>query len=103
MFQIRNDTDEEGTIESIKRGVNFSGPALCTLIFVRYLKFHRTVYADPAVDKKIYRYVYLVSLCLILPSPYFAYDIVVDSSFKRNAKSYLENHFTFEKVKFFPL
>ncbi|EMJ96348.1 DUF389 domain-containing protein [Leptospira alstonii] len=72
---------------------------ISTLIFVRYLKFHRTVYADSAVDKKIYRYVYLVSLCLILPSLYFAYDIVVDSSFKRNAKSYLENHFTFEKSK----
>ncbi|EKT85820.1 DUF389 domain-containing protein [Leptospira santarosai] len=72
---------------------------ISTLIFVRYLKFTRTVYTDPAVDKKIYRYVYLVSICLILPSLYFAYDIVVDSSFKRNAKNYLENHFTFEKSK----
>ncbi|EMO87055.1 DUF389 domain-containing protein [Leptospira noguchii] len=72
---------------------------ISTLIFVRYLKFQRTVYTDPAIDKRIYRYVYLLSVCLILPSIYFAYDIVVDSAFKRNAKSYLENQFTFEKSK----
>lgn len=37
LFHIRNDTDESGTIESIKRGVNFSGSALWTLIFAIFI------------------------------------------------------------------
>ncbi len=72
---------------------------LTTFIFVKYFRFRRKTYIDKQSEKKFNRYILIVSLALIIPSVFMAYDVISESTFRKNANQYIGNNFNFEKSK----
>ncbi|WP_406600504.1 DUF389 domain-containing protein [Leptospira sanjuanensis] len=72
---------------------------ISTLIAVRYLKFKKITYPDKETEKRIARYVYAISLILLLPSLILAYDLIKESTFKKNARIFIDSNFKSEKSR----
>jgi uncharacterized membrane protein len=72
---------------------------LGTYLIVRYMKFHKKHFEDKAYEKKVRRYILLITLVTVAPSIYLAYRIVDRSIFESNAKSFIQNELTFSDTQ----
>lgn len=71
--------------------------SLSTFLFVRFLKFPLKQEVDKAHTIKVKRYIYIVVTITVLPSIYFAYQIVQQTIFKTNAINFINNEFIFKQ------
>jgi uncharacterized hydrophobic protein (TIGR00271 family) len=72
---------------------------IATFIIVRYLKFHKKVFNDERVQKRVTRYIVIVVAVTVLPSIYLAYRIVDKSFFETNARNFVQNEFKFKRTQ----
>ncbi|ASZ12767.1 TIGR00341 family protein [Chitinophaga pendula] len=70
-----------------------------TILIVRYLHFPKKSFQDPAREKKVARYIWIVVIITIIPSIYLAYRIVNRSIFMANANNFLKNEFNFKNTQ----
>ncbi|MFD0940198.1 TIGR00341 family protein [Pedobacter boryungensis] len=68
---------------------------LGTYLIVRYMKFHKKHFEDKAYEKKVRRYILIITVITVAPSIYLAYRIVDRSIFENNAKAFIQNELTF--------
>ncbi|MFC1225737.1 TIGR00341 family protein [Pedobacter sp. BG31] len=68
---------------------------ISTYLIVRFLKFDKKHFEDPGVEKKVSSYILFTVLITIIPSIYFAYDIVQKSIFENNAQKFIREQFDF--------
>lgn len=68
---------------------------LSTYLIVRYLRFHKTEFEDPAIRKRGIRYIVAIVLLTALPSIYLAYKLVQKSIFEQHAATYIKSAFRF--------
>jgi uncharacterized hydrophobic protein (TIGR00271 family) len=73
--------------------------AIATYLMSRYLKLQRTHFDDPAVQKKVSRYVIIIVVLTIIPSIYMAYRIVNRSIFESNARKFVEQEFHYKNTQ----
>lgn len=73
--------------------------SIATYLMSRYLQLQRTHFDDPAVRKKVTRYLILIVVMTILPSIYMAYRIVNKSIFENNARKFVEEEFNFPNTQ----
>ncbi|MFD0766296.1 DUF389 domain-containing protein [Mucilaginibacter lutimaris] len=73
--------------------------AIATYLMSRYLNLQRTHFDDPAVQKKVSRYLIIIVVVTILPSIYMAYRIVNKSIFENNARKFVEEEFHFHNTQ----
>lgn len=73
--------------------------AIATFLMARYLKLHKKIFEDTAVERKVTRYVILIVIITIIPSIYMAYRIVNKSIFESNARKYVEEEFHFKNTQ----
>ncbi|WDF54241.1 DUF389 domain-containing protein [Mucilaginibacter sp. KACC 22063] len=73
--------------------------AIATYLMSRYLNLQRTHFDDPAVQKKVSRYLIIIVILTILPSIYMAYRIVNKSIFENNARKFVEEEFHFHNTQ----
>lgn len=73
--------------------------AIATYLMSRYLNLQRTHFDDPAVQKKVSRYLVIIVILTILPSIYMAYRIVNKSIFENNARKFVEQEFHFSNTQ----
>lgn len=71
--------------------------SLSTFLFVRFLKFPLKQEVDKAHTIKVKRYIYIVVTITVLPSVYFAYQIVQQTIFKTNAVNFINKEFVFKQ------
>ncbi len=71
--------------------------SLSTFLFVRFLKFPLKQEVDKAQTIKVKRYIYIIVTITILPSIYFAYQIVQETIFKTNAANFMNKEFIFNQ------
>ncbi len=72
---------------------------IATYIIVRYLKFHKKIFQDEKVQKKVSRYIIIIMTVTILPSIYLAYRIVNKSFFETNARQFVQKEFAFKQTQ----
>jgi uncharacterized hydrophobic protein (TIGR00271 family) len=72
--------------------------AISTFVIVRYLRYPRKKFADDAIEKKVKMYVVIIALATLVPSIYFAYNVVMKSFFVRNASEFVRNEMNFENT-----
>lgn len=68
---------------------------LGTYLIVRYLRFHKTEFENPAIRKRVIRYIVGIVLITALPSIYLAYKIVQKSIFEKNADAFIKTACSF--------
>ena len=71
--------------------------SLSTFLFVKFLKFPIKQEVDKAHTIKVKRYIYIIVTITVLPSIYFAYQIVQQTIFKTNAINFISNELVFER------
>jgi len=71
--------------------------SLSTFLFVKFLKFPIKQEVDKAHTIKVKRYIYIVVTITVLPSIYFAYQIVQQTIFKTNAVNFINNELVFDR------
>lgn len=71
--------------------------SLSTFLFVRFLKFPLKQEVDKVHTVRVKRYIYIVVTITILPSIYFAYQIVQQTIFKTNAVNFINKEFDFKQ------
>ncbi|RYY56304.1 MAG: TIGR00341 family protein [Chitinophagaceae bacterium] len=62
---------------------------LATFIIVRYLKFRTKVFADRGQQKRVTRYIWLISVLTLIPSVFLAFRIVQKTIFEQNARRFV--------------
>lgn len=73
--------------------------SLSTFLFVRFLKFPLKQEVDKIHTIKVKRYIYIVVTITVLPSIYFAYQIVQQTIFKTNAVNFVNKEFVFKQTQ----
>lgn len=73
--------------------------SLSTFLFVRFLKFPLKQEVNKAHSLKVKRYIYIIVTITVLPSIYFAYQIVQQTIFKTNAVNFVNNEFVFDRTQ----
>lgn len=72
---------------------------LATLLIVRYLKFHKIEFPTVEQQKKVTRYILIITILTVLPSVYLAWRIVKHTIFEENAKNFVQNEFHFAQTQ----
>ncbi|MCU7549282.1 TIGR00341 family protein [Chitinophagaceae bacterium LB-8] len=72
---------------------------LATFLIVRYLKFHKKEFATLSQQKRVIRSIWFIVILTILPSIYLAWRIVQRTIFEENAKSFVQNEFSFPQTQ----
>lgn len=73
--------------------------ALATYIIVRYLKYSKKEFMDPARERKARRFIILTVIISIIPSVILGYRIILRSYFETNVDRYVSEVFNFEKTQ----
>jgi len=73
--------------------------SLSTFLIVRFLKFPLKQEVDRAQSRKVKRYIFIIVAITVLPSIYFAFNIVEQTIFKTNALAYINQEFNFEETQ----
>lgn len=73
--------------------------ALATYIIVRYLKYSKKEFLDPAREKKAHRYILFTAIVTIIPSVILGYRIILSSYFETNVDRYVSEVFRFDKTQ----
>lgn len=63
--------------------------ALATLLTARFLKFPYRAFPEPRLRKRAQRIIWAIALVTLLPSIYFAYDIIRQGRFRENAERFV--------------
>ncbi len=72
---------------------------LATFLIVKKLRFHNKEFSTPAREKRVSRYIIIISVLIILPSIYLAYRIVQRSIFENSAKKFVKDAFHFARTQ----
>lgn len=72
---------------------------LGTYLIIRYMKFHKKEFEDKVYEKKVRRYILMITIVTITPSIYLAYKIVDRSIFESNAKLFIQNELNFSETQ----
>ncbi|MDF1673167.1 MAG: DUF389 domain-containing protein [Vicingaceae bacterium] len=70
--------------------------ALSTWIIVKYLKFPLATYINPERQKRVKRYILVISLLIIVPSGFTFWNTIQESIFENNAERFVVENFEFE-------
>ncbi len=70
--------------------------ALSTWLIVKYLKFPLATYINPERQKKVKRYILVISLLIIIPSGFTFWNTIQESIFENNAEKFVVENFEFE-------
>ncbi len=73
--------------------------SLSTYLVVRFLKFPFKQIIDRAQSNKVRKSIYIVVLVTVLPSIYFAYQIIEQTIFKSNAINFVNEEMIFDKTQ----
>jgi uncharacterized hydrophobic protein (TIGR00271 family) len=73
--------------------------SFATLLMVRFLKFPLKQIVDKAQSKRVKNYITLIVLITVLPSIYFAYQIVQQAIFRNNAIKFINKEIKFDKTQ----
>ncbi len=65
--------------------------ALATYLMVRYLKFPRKTFLDPATERKVHRSIALFTIIVVVPSIFIAINVIRETSFDNNAIKYVND------------
>ena len=66
-----------------------------TFLGVRFFRFPHKTFVNPEREKVVTRYVGLIVLCTLIPSIYFAYNIVRESLFESSAEKFIAEELSF--------
>jgi len=70
--------------------------ALSTWVIVKYLKFPLATYINKERQKKVKRYILIISLLIIVPSGFTFWNTIQESIFANNAEKFVAENFEFE-------
>jgi uncharacterized hydrophobic protein (TIGR00271 family) len=70
--------------------------ALSTWLLVKYLKFPLATYINVERQKKVKRYILVISLLIIIPSGFTFWNTIQESIFTNNAGKFVNDSFQFE-------
>lgn len=73
--------------------------SLSTFLIVRFLKFPYKQEVDKLRENQLRKYIYIVVTITVLPSIYFAYQIIQQTIFKTNALNFVNKELAFEKTQ----
>lgn len=73
--------------------------AIATFIVIRFLKYSKKVFLDPARERKVKRYIMLVSIVTLLPSVVIGYNLVKKSVFEATAEKYVQEVLKFSNTQ----
>ncbi len=72
---------------------------LSTFLIVRFLKFKKKYFEDKTYEKKVSRYILIITIITVLPSIYLGYGIVDKSIFENNAQRFVREQFQFKNTQ----
>lgn len=72
---------------------------LSTFLIVRFLKFKKKYFEDKTYEKKVSRYILIITVITVLPSIYLGYGIVDKSIFESNAQRFVREQFQFKNTQ----
>jgi len=70
--------------------------ALSTWLIVKYLKFPLATYMNKVRQKKVQRYIWIISLLIIIPSGFTFWNTIQESIFENNAERFVTENFEFD-------
>ena len=70
--------------------------ALSTWLLVKYLKFPLATYINKERQKKVKRYILIISLLIIIPSGFTFWSTIQENIFENNAEKFVSENFEFE-------
>lgn len=70
--------------------------ALSTWLIVKYLRFPLATYINQERQKKVKRYILVISLLIIIPSGFTFWNTIQESIFTNNAERFISENFDFE-------
>ncbi len=73
--------------------------SLSTMIIVRFLRYPRKQFIDPARETRVKRYIGVFVVIITLPSLYIAYNLVRNSIFEREARFFVTENFVFDHAQ----
>ena len=73
--------------------------SLATVIFVRFLRFPKKEFVDPARETRVKRYILAFVILSVVPSVYTGYNVVRESVFMRQANAFIESQFLFDNTQ----
>lgn len=66
-----------------------------TIFFVQFLKFKKVSFVDDMTRKRVRNYMLAVGLVTVIPSVWFAYQLVGESVFRRNSQRFVKESIVF--------
>ncbi|QJB39481.1 TIGR00341 family protein [Chitinophaga oryzae] len=72
---------------------------LSTFLIVRFLRYRKRRFEDKKYERKVSRYILLITIVTIVPSIYLAYRIVDKSIFENNARNFVRDAFNFNNTQ----
>lgn len=72
---------------------------LSTFLIVRFLRFRKRHFEDKKYERKVSRYILLITVITVTPSVYLAYRIVDKSIFENNARNFVRDAFNFNNTQ----
>lgn len=70
--------------------------SIATLIIVRYLHFPFVSFVDKATEKRVKRYIIIISSVIIIPSAYLFIEVTQESIFHGRAEIFTQNTFSYQ-------
>ena len=70
--------------------------SLSTLVIVRYLHFPFISFVDKAREKRVKRYIALISLVIIIPSAFLFFEVTQESIFHRRAEAFTTQNINYK-------
>lgn len=64
--------------------------SIATLIIVRYLHFPYVSFVDKITERKVKRYIFIISAVIIIPSAYLFFEVTQESIFNSRAERYTQ-------------
>ncbi|MFZ2968036.1 MAG: TIGR00341 family protein [Sulfuricurvum sp.] len=78
--------------------INFVFIALSAILVVRAFNISEKKYVDPKIAQKVQRYIVTITILMILPSTYLAYQLVNEEVFKAKATAFVTAELTFKNT-----
>ena len=72
--------------------------SIATWLFVRFLRFPKKEFVDPAREATVKRYIFVFVVLAIIPSVYTAVSVVKESYFLRQANEFVKNEMAFDST-----
>lgn len=72
---------------------------LATLLIVRFLKYRKKQFDDPAQERRVKSLITISAIITIIPSIYLGYQVVDRSIFQSNAQRFINQELTFENAR----